>query len=84
MYDTRSGSSALKIAEYNWSHIQFNKAAIDARKHMGEIQVNDRIWYAGTWRGYGLHQDAIGSGLEVARGLGCDFPDLPEWRQPVW
>ena len=72
------------IKEYDWSHVLFNKKSVTAQKDLLTLQGKDRIWYAGSWRGYGFHEDAVGTGLTVARDLGCEFPDLPQWQPPDW
>lgn len=74
----------LTLEEYDWSHIQFNRISIAAQKEILKIQAQNNTWYAGAWLGYGFHEDAIGSGLAVARALGCSHSDLPDWKQPDW
>ena len=74
----------LVIREYDWSHTLYDTNAINAQKNFAKIQGVNRIWYAGAWRGYGFHEDALGSGLTVARDLGCEIPDLPTWSPPDW
>ncbi len=74
----------LKFADIEFTHTIYNKTMIEAQQRLGEIQGVDRIWYAGSYLGYGFHEDAVGSGLAVARELGCEIPELPSWRQPKW
>ena len=74
----------LVFSEHVWSHLQYTDKSIAAQKRMNEIQGKDRIWYAGGWMGFGFHEDAVGSGLTIARALGCKFPELPKWERPDW
>jgi len=74
----------LVITQYDWAHPLFSRESIAAQKQLARIQGKNGIWYAGAWRGAGFHEDAIGSGLSVARDLGGDVPGLPEWKPPDW
>ena len=74
----------LVFSEHVWSHLQYTDKSIAAQKRINEIQGKDRIWYAGGWMGFGFHEDAVGSGLTIARALGCEFPELPMWERPDW
>lgn len=67
--------SILKILSYD--HPQFTQNSIDAQKELPQIQGKDRIWYCGSYLGYGFHEDALKSGIEVALKLGGQR----EWTQ---
>jgi len=71
--DRRPSSAQIKDV-WNTAHPIFDQAAIDAQGRLGEIQGQDRIWYAGAWQGYGFHEDGAYSGLKVAQAMGCDLP----------
>jgi len=43
---------------------------LDAQKRFEDIQGKERIWYCGSYLGYGFHEDALKSGIEVALKLG--------------
>lgn len=64
------------FAKTNFSHPQFDKAAIEAQSRLHEIQGKGNIWYCGAWCGYGFHEDGLKSGLDVAEKLGARIP----WR----
>jgi len=34
------------------------------------VQGRDRLWFAGSYFGYGFHEDALQAGLAVAEDLG--------------
>ena len=49
-------------------------AAINAQRHIHEIQGVHNRWFAGAWTGYGFHEDGLQSGLTVAAALGGTVP----------
>jgi uncharacterized protein len=73
---TREPARAKVVREISYEHPIFDSAAIAAQTRKDMIQGSDRIWYAGSYWGYGFHEDACASGLEAARGLGA----LPAWE----
>lgn len=66
---TRSPAGDL-CETFNYTHPQFDAAAISAQNDLSTIQGKRRIWFAGAWCGYGFHEDGLQSGLNVARALG--------------
>ena len=57
------------IAEFNYAHPIFDKAAIAAQYALPSIQGKRNTWFAGAWTGYGFHEDGHKSGLQVARSI---------------
>jgi predicted NAD/FAD-binding protein len=57
------------IAEFDYSHPIFDRAAIDAQKRLPTIQGRRGVWFAGAWTGYGFHEDGLKSGLAVAEAM---------------
>jgi hypothetical protein len=45
---------------------------------LGQLQGRDRLWFCGSYAGYGFHEDALASAVAVARGLGVEAPWAPE------
>jgi predicted NAD/FAD-binding protein len=64
---------------YQYSHPQFDAAAVAAQRRLPEIQGRHRTWYAGAYSGYGFHEDGLQSGFNVAAALGCP----PPWHDDV-
>jgi predicted NAD/FAD-binding protein len=62
------------IAEIPYDHPSFDTGALTAQKSLPDIQGADRIWYCGSYFGYGFHEDAFTSGLNVGLALGADLP----------
>ncbi|HFB2047978.1 MAG: FAD-dependent oxidoreductase [Hyphomicrobiaceae bacterium] len=58
------------IGRYHYSHPIFNRAAIERQKYLWELQGRRRTWFAGSYFGYGFHEDGLQSGLAVAERLG--------------
>jgi len=69
------------IGEYSYDHPSYDHAALSAQKRLGSIQGRDRIWYCGSYFGYGFHEDAFASGIEVSTALGAAAPWLVDQRQ---
>ncbi len=58
------------VREIAYTHPKFNVAAFAAQRRLGEISGQRRTWFCGSYFGYGFHEDAHVSGLEVVRKLG--------------
>ena len=61
-------------AEFTYHHPTFDLAAVDAQRALPSIQGGDRTWFAGSYCGYGFHEDGLTAGLEVAASLGSPAP----------
>jgi predicted NAD/FAD-binding protein len=57
----------------------FDADAMAAQQRLSGLQGADRIWYCGSYFGYGFHEDALRSSIGVARVLGADVP----WSTPA-
>ncbi len=66
----------LVFGRFNYSHPQYDRAALAAQARLGGIQGRNRTWFAGAWAGYGFHEDGLKAGLAAAEGLGATIP----WR----
>lgn len=63
------------IAEMTYHHPLFDRDAMNAQKRLSDIQGRDRIWYTGSYFGYGFHEDA----LRVSVALAERFGVLASW-----
>ncbi|MEO8477123.1 MAG: FAD-dependent oxidoreductase [Actinomycetota bacterium] len=68
------------VAEYTYHHPAFDRAAVDAQRRLPSIQGVDRTWFAGSYCGYGFHEDGLTAGLGVAASLGAP---APWWGAPA-
>lgn len=59
------------IRSFLYHHPVFDQAAIDAQENLWAIQGKKRVWFCGSYFGYGFHEDALQSGLAVAEELGA-------------
>jgi predicted NAD/FAD-binding protein len=57
-------------AEFDYDHPVFDAATREAQQGLWAIQGNRRVWFCGSYFGYGFHEDGAQSGLAVAEQLG--------------
>jgi len=67
------------IAAMDYDHPVFDQAALAAQQQLGSLQGDQGVWYCGSYFGYGFHEDALRSAVQVARRLGVELP----WAQSV-
>lgn len=70
--------AALTHAVIDYDHPLFTLEALRAQAQLALLQGRDRLWFCGSYFGYGFHEDGLRSGLEVAAQLGA----VPDWAQP--
>ena len=58
------------VQRFSYDHPLFTQESLHAQKRMSHIQGKDCIWYCGSYVGYGFHEDALKSGMDVALKLG--------------
>lgn len=63
------------LAEIDYHHPIFSEQAIAAQPQLGSLQGANRTWFCGSYFGYGFHEDALSSAVEIVRGLGVN----PQW-----
>ncbi|MCG6939754.1 MAG: FAD-dependent oxidoreductase [Thiohalocapsa sp.] len=63
---------AKVIAETTYDHPVFDQAAMNAQRELHRIQGVDRLYFCGSYFGYGFHEDALRSAVDVAERLGVD------------
>ena len=76
----REPAPATVIQRQRYDHPVFDQAAIAAQAALPEIQGAERIWYCGSYHGYGFHEDAFASAVRVAEQLGAPPPWAGEVR----
>ena len=82
----RDPASHLTHESFVYDHPQFDHAALDAQEMLPMIQGRDRIWYCGSYCGYGFHEDGLQAGMTVAAALGAPAPWSAEIvpMSPAW
>ncbi|MET0892823.1 MAG: FAD-dependent oxidoreductase [Pseudoxanthomonas sp.] len=58
----------------HYRHPLQDHASVAAQARKQEIQGLAHTWFAGAGWGFGFHEDGLRSGVEVARGLGVQWP----------
>jgi predicted NAD/FAD-binding protein len=75
----REPHPAAVVAEMTYHHPVFDADAVHAQRLLPQLQGRDRLWFCGSYFGYGFHEDALASAVSVAHQLGADTP----WTLPV-
>ena len=58
------------LQRFSYDHPLFTQESLHAQRRLSQIQGKDCIWYCGSYVGYGFHEDALKSGVDVALKLG--------------
>lgn len=67
------------LAEFDYDHPIYSRAALAAQDRFGELQGVGGIWYCGAHFGHGFHED----GLKSALGVASDFGVAAPWAHSV-
>jgi predicted NAD/FAD-binding protein len=70
----RAPRDGTLIADFEYDHPAFDARAIAAQQELPLIQGDRRVWFCGSYCGYGFHEDALASGLEIAERFGVRRP----------
>jgi predicted NAD/FAD-binding protein len=70
----REPRAARVIAEMAYDHPVFDRQAVAAQERLTSLQGDNGIWYCGSYFGYGFHEDALRSAVDVAHRLGVEVP----------
>ena len=63
-------SPSKTYTSIKYHHPLFNSEALNSQRQLMKIQGTNKIWFCGSYFGYGFHEDALQSGLWVAEKLG--------------
>jgi len=84
---SREPAPHLTHGEFIYHHPQFDREMLDAQERLSNIQGFDRVWFGGSYCGYGFHEDGLQAGFAIAAALGapapwaCEVtPMSPAWR----
>ncbi len=53
----------------NYDHPMFDRRALSAQAKLASLQGRNSIWFAGSYFGFGFHEDGVQSGLAAAEDL---------------
>ena len=57
------------IAEMTYEHPVFDNGAMLAQQSLHKLQGEDRVWFCGSYFGYGFHEDAVRSSVQAVKLL---------------
>ena len=69
-------SSEKVIARFSYDHPLYDTGSFEVQSQLASLQGHGGIWFAGSYFGFGFHEDAIASGLNAAEAFGVIRP----WR----
>jgi predicted NAD/FAD-binding protein len=58
-----------EIARFAYAHPIFDREAMAAQQALWSLQGRRRTWFAGSYFGYGFHEDGLQAGLAVAEEI---------------
>jgi uncharacterized protein len=58
------------ITSFTYHHPMFDAGALSAQRDLWRLQGRRNTWYAGSYFGYGFHEDGLQAGLAAAEDLG--------------
>lgn len=61
------------VREFNYEHPMFTREALEQRPQLKQLSGQNNTWFAGSYFGNGFHEDAVRSGVDVAKGFGLDL-----------
>ena len=71
------------LQTFDYAHPMFDAAALDAQLKLPRIQGREGLWFAGSYAGYGFHEDGLQSGLAAAEHLSARL-GRPVTRPWAW
>ena len=77
------------LGEFEYHHPVFSEQAVAMQARLDSLQGVNRIWFCGSYFGYGFHEDALASSVAVVRALPASSPSgdravssAPLFQQP--
>ena len=61
-----------RFQTFQYSHPLFDRAAIEAQAAIWDLQGRRSVWFAGSYCGFGFHEDGLQAGLAVAEDMTRD------------
>lgn len=74
MNPLREPDPATVFARIAYEHPVFDTSAIAAQERLPEIQGSRRLWFCGSYAGWGFHEDGLNAAIGVALALGAGVP----------
>ena len=61
------------LKKMSYEHPLFDFNAIEAQSELNKVQGTNNQWFAGSWLGYGFHEDGFSSGKKTAEMVNRKF-----------
>jgi predicted NAD/FAD-binding protein len=61
------------IAEIDYQHPQYSFASLATQAELPTLNGQNSTWFCGSYFGYGFHEDAVRSAVEVGKGFGVEL-----------
>jgi predicted NAD/FAD-binding protein len=61
------------ILRTTYFHPTYSRDTLDAQRLLPGLNGTRRTWFCGSYFGYGFHEDAVRSAVELVRGFGLDL-----------
>lgn len=61
------------MCEFDYEHPMFTRQALEQRVHLQRLNGQRHTFFAGSYFGNGFHEDAVRSGMEVAKTFGINL-----------
>ncbi|HRD76923.1 MAG TPA: NAD/FAD-binding protein, partial [Hyphomicrobiaceae bacterium] len=58
------------VSAFDYSHPMFDARAMQAQRRLWDLQGCRSTWFAGSYFGFGFHEDGIQAGLAAAEAIG--------------
>ncbi|NOT71612.1 MAG: NAD(P)-binding protein [Hyphomicrobium sp.] len=70
------------VQSFDYRHPMFDAAALGAQAQLPALQGRNSLWFAGSYAGYGFHEDGLQSGLAAAEHLSARLghPVVRPWQ----
>ena len=62
------------LRRVSYDHPVFDNAAMRAQRMLHRLQGRDRIWFCGSYFGFGFHEDALKSSVDICLAMGAEIP----------
>jgi uncharacterized protein len=57
------------VQRFSYQHPMFDETALSAQAKLSSLQGRNSIWFAGSYFGYGFHEDGVQAGLAAAEDM---------------
>ena len=64
------------IKKINFTHPYLNNKSFEMQNRLKDLQGKKRVWFSGSYFGYGFHEDGLKSSLEMLKQFEGNDGDL--------